>query len=212
MSGVESILELEDAAPSLGGVPPLRGVDRSPVIEFVGVGDGGNAARRAMATGGIDGVELAWVDVDEPWRFGPRKYAPRGSTRTRPEIGAWAATEGADRIRDLIEGVDVLLLTARMGWGTGTGMIPVVARIARETGLRAGAIVAEPFEFEGRRCRRAARAGIEALAPWVHPLTVVPSAKVLRTLGRGIPLADAFEALDAALLDAVRAAVEGRRP
>jgi len=125
----------------------------------------------------------------------------------RPEVGREAALEDRERIVELIRGTDMLFLTAGMGGGTGTGAAPVIAEIARELGILTVAVVTKPFAFEGKR-QKIALDGIEALAPHVNSLIVVPNDKLLQVLGSQITLDEAFRSANDVLHGAVAGIAE----
>lgn len=125
-----------------------------------------------------------------------------------PELGRQAAMEDRDRIREVIEGADMLFITAGMGGGTGTGGAPVVAQIAREMGILTVAVITKPFPFEGRRRMEAAKHGIEELGKHVDSLITIPNEKLLTVLGKGVTLLDAFKAANDVLYGAVQGIAE----
>src|SRR5690606_8395989 len=124
-----------------------------------------------------------------------------------PEIGRNAALEDRDRIAELIQGADMLFITAGMGGGTGTGAAPVVARVAREMGILTVAVVTKPFMFEGRRVK-AAQQGMDALSQYVDSLIVIPNDKLMMVLGDDVSMLDAFKAANNVLHGAVAGIAE----
>jgi cell division protein FtsZ len=122
----------------------------------------------------------------------------------RPEIGRDAAMEDKDRIAEMIEGADMLFITAGMGGGTGTGAAPVVAQVAKDRGILTVAVVTRPFRFEGKR-QRVADAGIEELKKCVDSLIVIPNDKLMQVLGEDVSVLDAYAAAN----DVLRSAVSG---
>jgi cell division protein FtsZ len=124
-----------------------------------------------------------------------------------PEIGRNAALEDRDRIAELIDGADMLFITAGMGGGTGTGAAPVVAQVAKEMGILTVAVVTKPFSFEGRRLK-AAQAGMEALSQYVDSLIVIPNDKLMLVLGEDVSMLDAFKAANNVLYGAVAGIAE----
>ncbi|MDH5480832.1 MAG: cell division protein FtsZ, partial [Nitrosomonas sp.] len=124
-----------------------------------------------------------------------------------PEIGREAALEDRDRIAELIQGSDMLFITAGMGGGTGTGAAPVVAQVAKEMGILTVAVVSKPFSFEGKRLK-AAQAGMEALSQHVDSLIVIPNDKLMMVLGNDISMLDAFKAANDVLYGAVAGIAE----
>src|ERR1019366_1210808 len=111
-----------------------------------------------------------------------------------PEVGRQAAMEDRDRIIELIEGCDMLFITAGMGGGTGTGAAPVVAQVAKELGILSVAVVTKPFEMEGNKRSRVADQGMLELSKYVDSLITIPNQKLLAVLGSSTTLLDAFEA------------------
>ncbi|MFK7890971.1 MAG: cell division protein FtsZ [Granulosicoccus sp.] len=189
-------------------------INDSPVIKLVGVGGGGSNAVQHMVKSGIEGVDFICANTDAQALKGMNAQTVLhiGQSITKglgaganPEIGRQAAMEDRDRIQDLIEGTDMLFITAGMGGGTGTGAIPVVAQIAREMGVLTVAVVTKPFPFEGNKRMRMAEAGIEELRGHVDSLITIPNEKLLSVLGKNISLLDAFCAAN----DVLRGAVQG---
>ena len=125
-----------------------------------------------------------------------------------PEIGRQAALEDRDRISDVLEGSDMIFITAGMGGGTGTGATPVVAQLAKEMGILTVAVVTRPFPFEGRKRADVANDGIKELGQFVDSLITIPNEKLLSVLGRDISLLDAFKAANDVLLGAVQGIAE----
>src|SRR5215203_7157322 len=148
---------------------------QNAVIKVIGVGGGGGNAVAHMVTSGIEGVEFLCINTDaQALKHSKVKMGLQiGCNITKglgagadPEVGRQAAMEDRDRIIELIEGSDMLFITAGMGGGTGTGAAPVVAQVAKELGILTVAVVTKPFSFEGRRLR-AAQAGMDALSQYV---------------------------------------------
>ena len=189
-------------------------VNDQPKIKLVGVGGGGSNAVQHMVSAGIEGVDFICANTDAQALKGmsAQTVLHIGQSITKglgaganPEIGRQAAMEDRDRIQDLIEGTDMLFITAGMGGGTGTGAIPVVAQIARELGVLTVAVVTKPFPFEGGKRMQIAQAGIEELRTHVDSLITIPNEKLLSVLGKNISLLDAFRAAN----DVLRGAVQG---
>ncbi len=189
-------------------------INDAPVIKLVGVGGGGSNAVQHMVSSGIEGVDFICANTDAQAlkSMEAQTVLHIGQSITKglgaganPEIGRQAAMEDRDRIQDLIEGTDMLFITAGMGGGTGTGAIPVVAQIAREMGVLTVAVVTKPFPFEGSKRMRTAEAGIEELRTHVDSLITIPNEKLLSVLGKNISLLDAFRAAN----DVLRGAVQG---
>ncbi|SFW20050.1 cell division protein FtsZ [Nitrosovibrio sp. Nv17] len=186
------------------------------VIKVIGVGGCGGNAVDHMIQNGVQGVEFisANTDAQALKRSQARTQLQLGASITKglgaganPEIGREAAMEDRDRIAELIEGADMLFITAGMGGGTGTGAAPVVAQVARELEILTVAVVTKPFAFEGKRLK-AAQAGMEALSQHVDSLIVIPNDKLMAVLGEDISMLDAFKAANNVLYGAVAGIAE----
>ncbi len=186
------------------------------VIKVVGVGGCGSNAVDHMIQNGMQGVEFISMNTDAQALKGNK--APTilqlgtGITKglgagANPEIGREAALEDRDRIAELIQGADMLFITAGMGGGTGTGAAPIVAQVAKEMGILTVAVVSKPFAFEGKRLA-AAKAGMEALSQHVDSLIVIPNDKLMMVLGHDISMLDAFKAANDVLYGAVAGIAE----
>lgn len=186
------------------------------VIKVVGVGGCGSNAVDHMIQNGMHGVEFISMNTDA--QALKSNKAPTilqlgtGITKglgagANPEIGREAALEDRDRIAELIQGADMLFITAGMGGGTGTGAAPVVAQVAKEMGILTVAVVSKPFAFEGKRLA-AAKAGMEALSQHVDSLIVIPNDKLMMVLGHDISMLDAFKAATDVLYGAVAGIAE----
>jgi cell division protein FtsZ len=125
-----------------------------------------------------------------------------------PEIGRQAAMEDRDRILEVIDGTDMLFITAGMGGGTGTGAAPIVAQVARELGILTVAVVTKPFDMEGAKRTAVAQQGIAELAKYVDSLITIPNQKLLTVLGGETTLLDAFKAANQVLQGAVQGIAE----
>lgn len=186
------------------------------VIKVVGVGGCGGNAVDHMILQGVQGVEFICANTDAQAlkRNQAKVQLQLGTTVTKglgaganPEIGRQAALEDRDRIAEMIDGADMLFLTAGMGGGTGTGAAPVVAEIAQELGILTVAVVTKPFAFEGKR-QRVAQDGLDALAEHVDSLIVIPNDKLMQVLGNQITLDEAFRAANDVLHGAVAGIAE----
>jgi len=186
------------------------------VIKVIGVGGcGGNAVDHMIAEG-VQGVEFICANTDAQalkrnkaktlLQLGPNVTKGLGAG-ANPDIGRQAAIEDRERIIELIEGADMLFLTAGMGGGTGTGAAPIVAEVARELGILTVAVVTKPFTFEGKRLR-VAQEGMDALARHVDSLIVIPNEKLMQVLGEDISMLDAFKAANGVLHGAVAGIAE----
>ena len=127
---------------------------------------------------------------------------------TNPEIGKFAAEENRERVKEVLQGADMVFLTAGMGGGTGTGAIPVIAQLAREMGILTVAVVTKPFLFEGKQKQLVAEQGIIELEKYVDSLITIPNQKLLPVLGNNVSLMNAFKAANDVLLDAVQGITE----
>ncbi len=123
-------------------------------------------------------------------------------------MGREAALEDRDRIQEVLEGADMVFITAGMGGGTGTGAAPVVAQIARDMGILTVAVVTKPFPFEGGKRMRVAQEGISELSKSVDSLITIPNEKLLSVLGKNLSLLDAFKSANDVLLGAVQGIAE----
>ncbi len=189
----------------------------SAVIKVIGVGGGGGNAVNHMVGCHIEGVEficantdaqaLRKLTVDTIIQLGVELTKGLGAG-TNPEIGKHAAEENKERIKEVLQGADMVFLTAGMGGGTGTGAIPVIAQIAREMGILTVAVVTKPFQFEGKKKQSVAEQGIIELEKYVDSLITIPNQKLLPVLGSNVSLMNAFKAANDVLLDAVQGITE----
>jgi cell division protein FtsZ len=188
-------------------------VQPSAMIKVVGVGGaGGNAVNRMIASG-LRGVEFHIANTDiqaltgsmaqRKLQIGPMLTKGLGSGGD-PMVGRRAAEEDEQAIADLLEGADMVFITAGMGGGTGTGAAPVVARVARQMGALTVAVVSRPFGFEGRRRGRQADDGLSELRNEVDTLIVIPNERLLHVVGKETPLTEAFAVADEVLLKATK--------
>ena len=187
------------------------------IIKVIGVGGGGGNAVNHMVDSEIDGVSficantdaqaLRKLQVETLLQIGVELTKGLGAG-TDPEIGKRAAEENKERIQEVIEGSDMVFLTAGMGGGTGTGAIPVIAEVAREMGVLTVAVVTKPFEFEGKKKMFVAELGIQELEKHVDSLITIPNQKLLPVLGHNVSLMSAFNAANDVLLDAVQGITE----
>ena len=187
------------------------------VIKVIGVGGGGGNAVDHMVDCNIDGVQFICANTDAQALRGLQVATKvqlgvdltKGlGAGTKPEIGRQAAEENKDRIKEEIEGADMIFLTAGMGGGTGTGAITVIAEVAKEMGILTVAVVTKPFEFEGKKKKAVAEAGIKELEKHVDSLIIIPNQKLLPVLGNNLSLTNAFKAANDVLLDAVQGITE----
>jgi len=190
---------------------------QSAVIKVLGVGGGGGNAVSHMVASGIDGVEFMCINTDaQALKHSKVKTALQiGSNMTKglgagadPEVGRQAAMEDRDRIVEMIEGCDMLFITAGMGGGTGTGAAPVVAQVAKELGILTVAVVTRPFDMEGSKRSLVADQGMAELGKYVDSLITIPNQKLLTVLGPQTTLLDAFKAANQVLQGAVQGIAE----
>jgi cell division protein FtsZ len=186
---------------------------QSAVIKVVGIGGGGGNAVNHMVNSSIEGVDFICANTDAQAlkSINARSVIQLGNALTKglgaganPDIGRQAALDDRDRIMEVLEGADMVFITAGMGGGTGTGAAPVIAEIAKEAGILTVAVVTKPFPFEGRKRRDTAEKGIEELSQFVDSLITIPNEKLLPVLGRDISLINAFAAANNVLLGAVQ--------
>jgi cell division protein FtsZ len=190
---------------------------QSAVIKVIGVGGGGGNAVTHMVASGIDGVDFMCINTDaQALKHSKVKTALQiGCNITKglgagadPEVGRQAAMEDRDRIIELVEGCDMLFITAGMGGGTGTGAAPVVAQIAKELGILTVAVVTKPFEMEGSKRSLIADHGIAELGKFCDSLITIPNQKLLTVLGADTTLLNAFKSANQVLQGAVQGIAE----
>ena len=195
----------------------LDSCGQSAVIKVIGVGGGGGNAVQHMVEANIDGVEFICANTDSQAlkNMAARTSLQIGADITKglgaganPDVGRQAAQEDRDRIAEVIEGSDMLFITAGMGGGTGTGAAPVVAQVAKEMGILTVAVVTKPFTFEGSRRLHVAHNGIKELSQYVDSLITIPNEKLQSVLGKQISLLDAFRSANDVLLGAVQGIAE----
>ncbi len=186
------------------------------VIKVIGVGGCGGNAVDHMIEQGVQGVEFIVINTDAQAlkRSKARTQLQIGANITKglgagakPSVGQAAAEEDRDRIRDMIQGANMVFITAGMGGGTGTGAAPIVAQIAKELDILTVAVVTKPFTYEGNRMRHA-KAGIDALTEHVDSLIIVPNSKLMEVLGNDVTVPEAFKAANGVLQGAVAGIAE----
>jgi cell division protein FtsZ len=182
-------------------------------IKVIGVGDGGGRAIDAMIQAHMEGVEFITADADlqalssslAPMKIQLGEGLTKGfGAGANPEIGKRAALEAIDRIAEILDGTDMVIVVAGMGGGIGTGAGPVIARIAKEKGCLTAAVVTKPFLFEGKRRLVQAEAGLQELRSVVDIMITIPAQALLAVLGKQIRLRDAFHIFDDVILKAVQ--------
>lgn len=174
-------------------------------IKVVGVGGGGTNAVNRMIASGLQGVEFIAINTDQQSlkKSAASKKLAIGEKITngfgagsKPEIGRRAAEEAVNEIKQLLVGADMVFITAGMGGGTGTGAIPVVAKVARDLEILTVGVVTTPFEFEGKLRMERARAGIDEVKQFVDTLVVIPNERLKQVTDTRITLASAFSEAD----------------
>ena len=183
-------------------------------IKVIGLGGGGSNAINSMIQAHVEGVEFIVANTDMQAlssSLAPTKMQ-LGSQLTKglgaggnPEIGKRAALEDLDRLASLLDGADMVFVTAGMGGGTGTGAAPVITSIAKERGCLTVAVVTKPFLFEGKRRLVQAEAGLRELRSTCDTLITIPNQRLLSVVGKQTSLRDAFRICD----DVLRQAVQG---
>ena len=183
-------------------------------IKVIGVGGGGCNAVNRMVEAGLQGVEFIAVNTDRQAlsRCVAETKIQIGEKLTRglgaganPEIGQRAAEETLDEISAIIDGADMIFVTAGMGGGTGTGAAPIIAKTARDMGILTVGVVTKPFSFEGAKRRKQAELGISFLKRYVDSLVVVPNDKLLQNCEKNTSMIEAFRMAD----DVLRQGVQG---
>ena len=182
-------------------------------LKVIGVGGAGGNAINRMISSGLQGVEFIAVNTDaqvlelsmahKKVQVGARLTKGLGSGGN-PEIGCRAIEEDGDLVGDLLEGSDMVFITAGMGGGTGTGASPIIARMARERGALTVGIITRPFSFEGKRRDRQALEGLSALKQEVDTLIVIQNDKLLSFVPKETPLVEAFSKADEILNHATK--------
>ena len=183
------------------------------VLKVIGVGGGGNNVVNRMVRAGMQGVEFIAVNTDrqclnaseatQKLAIGEKLTGGKGAG-ANPEVGRESAKESKEQINALLEGADMVFVTAGMGGGTGTGAAPVVAEIAKEKGILTVGVVTKPFNFEGRRRMEQAAQGIEELRQKVDSLVIIPNDRLQYATDEKITFANAFAIADDVLRQAVQ--------
>jgi cell division protein FtsZ len=197
----QEFLEFEDSA------------SQSATIKVIGVGGGGGNALNTMIRSGLNGVDFIAANTDAQalkHNLAPTKIqlgveVTRGlGCGANPDRGRASALEARERLREVLEGADMIFVTAGMGGGTGTGAAPIVAEVAREIGALTVGVVTKPFMFEGKVRTRHGDRGIEDLHQVVDTLITIPNQRLLALAGKNTGIKDAFTLADDVLLNAVR--------
>ncbi|MBI2051272.1 cell division protein FtsZ [Candidatus Roizmanbacteria bacterium] len=187
-------------------------------IKVIGIGGGGsNALSSMIIDGGIPGVEFVVINTDAQALLHSKAETKVqiGENLTRglgsggdPEIGRQAAEESRERLKEELEGADMVFITCGQGGGTGTGAAPIIAEIARETGALTVAVVTKPFDFEGTKRRLVAEDGTQKLKEKVDTLIIVPNQRILQVIDKKTSILDAFKRIDSVLHQGVRGIAE----
>lgn len=182
-------------------------------IKVFGVGGGGCNAVNTMIRSGLTGVEYIVANTDSQAlaanlagikiQLGGNVTKGLGAG-ANPEVGRKAAIEDYEKLSEVLDGADMVFVTAGMGGGTGTGAAPVIAKLARELGALTVGVVTKPFMFEGKKRSRQADEGIRALEESVDSLICIPNQRLLQLAGENLSLVDTFKAADEVLLNAVQ--------
>ncbi|MFN7971634.1 MAG: cell division protein FtsZ [Acidobacteriota bacterium] len=182
-------------------------------IVVVGVGGGGGNAVNRMIGAGLEGVHFVAMNTDlqalqSAWagtkvQLGAKLTRGLGAG-ANPDIGRQAALEDTERIIELLDGADMVFITAGLGGGTGTGAAPIVAQLASELDALTVAVVTRPFRFEGKKREQRALQGLAELKAAVDTVITIPNERLLSTVERNTSLMDSFLVADDVLLQAVR--------
>jgi len=192
-------------------------VNQAAVIKVIGVGGGGGNAVRHMVNADIGGVEFIYAntDVQALKNSAVKTSIQLGNNVTKglgagadPNVGRQAALEDREIIMDVLDGADMVFITAGMGGGTGTGAAPVIAQVAKERQILTVAVVTRPFSMEGKKRALIADEGIKELSQYVDSLITIPNDKLFSVLGKEVGLLTAFSAADDVLLGAVQGIAE----
>jgi cell division protein FtsZ len=191
----------------------LEHVPQVAKIKVIGLGGGGGNAVSRMMAAQFTGVDFIVANTDlQALRASPAPVKVQLGTKltqglgagSNPEVGRDAALEDPEQLTRLLEGADMVFITAGLGGGTGTGAAPVVASLAKDLGILTVAVVTKPFVFEGRKRMQQADAGMDALRGVVDTLISIPNQRLLSVVERGTPLLDAFRVADSVLQQAVQ--------
>ncbi|MDV2685343.1 cell division protein FtsZ [Alkalihalophilus sp. As8PL] len=188
-------------------------MDQLAQIKVIGVGGGGSNAVNRMIENGLQGVEFIAVNTDAQalhlskaetkLQLGGKLTRGLGAG-ANPEIGKKAAEESREQLEEVLQGADMVFITAGMGGGTGTGAAPVIAEVAKEIGALTVGVVTRPFTFEGRKRQNQAATGIGALKEKVDTLIVIPNDRLLEIVDKNTPMLEAFREADNVLRQGVQ--------
>ena len=174
-------------------------------IKVVGVGGGGGNAVNTMIAAGLPGVDFLAANTDAqalrsnlaPVKMQLGEKETRGlGAGGKPEVGRIAAEADVDRLREYLEGADMIFITAGMGGGTGTGAAPIIAKVSKELGSLTVGVVTKPFAFEGKRRMRQAEEGMRELKANVDTLIAIPNQRLLAVAGRNSAILETFKKAD----------------
>ena len=189
------------------------GMNKDDIIRVIGIGGGGNNAINRMISANMQGVDFIAINTDKQVldrnnatvkvRIGEKLTNGKGAG-ANPQVGRDSAEESRNEISKVLEGTDMVFITAGMGGGTGTGAAPIVASIAKEMGILTVGVVTKPFSFEGRRRMEQAEKGIAELKAAVDSLVIIPNDRLQYAVDKKITLANAFEISDDVLRQAVQ--------
>ena len=188
-------------------------VEEGAKIKVIGVGGGGCNAVNTMIREGLTNVEYIVANTDSqalgaslaPTKVRLGAEITKGlGAGANPEIGRKAALDEYEKLSEVLEGADMVFITAGMGGGTGTGASPVIAKLCKELGVLTVGVVTKPFLFEGKKRSRQAEAGIKTLEEGVDSLITIPNQRLLHIAGESLSLIDTFKRADEVLLNAVR--------
>ena len=189
------------------------GINSEDVLKVIGVGGGGNNVVNRMVRSGMQGVDFIAVNTDKQFlnvsqatykiQIGEKLTAGKGAG-ANPEVGRKSAEESRAQIAKVLEGTDMVFVTAGMGGGTGTGAAPIVADIAKEMGILTVGVVTKPFSFEGRRRMEQAEEGIRELRSKVDSLVIIPNDRLQYATDQKITFKNAIEIADDVLRQAVQ--------
>ena len=186
-------------------------------VKVIGVGGGGCNAVSRMAKDFVRGVDFIGINTDhqdlDQCNVKKKLYIGKNLTRglgtgMNPDLGRQAAEENKSELIDLVKDTDLVFLTAGLGGGTGTGVMPVLAEVAKQAGALTIAVVTKPFSFEGTQRERIAQEGLMKLKDKVDALIVVPNDRIFSIISKDTPIMKAFEAIDEVLRNALNGLVE----
>ncbi|MFD1018089.1 cell division protein FtsZ [Thalassobacillus hwangdonensis] len=188
-------------------------MDQLATIKVIGVGGGGSNAVNRMIEHGVQGVEFIAVNTDAQalnlskaetkMQIGGKLTRGLGAG-ANPEVGRKAAEESKEQLEEVLQGADMVFVTAGMGGGTGTGAAPVIAQVAKELGALTVGVVTRPFTFEGRKRSVQAAGGTDALKSNVDTLIVIPNDRLLEIVDKNTPMLEAFREADNVLRQGVQ--------